>query len=47
MMFWLVVFTTLACMTVAGVLVFRGTRNAQVMDRRLARVASVGRGGLW
>ena len=37
MMFWLVVFTTLACMTVAGVLVFRSTRNAQVMDRRLAR----------
>lgn len=38
MMFWLVVFTALACMTVAGVLVFRSTRNAQVMDRRLARV---------
>ena len=37
MMFWSVVFTTLVCMTVAGVLVFRGTRNAQVMDRRLAR----------
>ena len=38
MMFWLAVFTALACMTVAGVLVFRSTRNAQVMDRRLARV---------
>ena len=38
MMFWLVVITTLTCMTVAGVMVFRGTRNAQVMDRRLARV---------
>ena len=37
MMFWPVVFTTLVCMTVAGVLVFRSTRNAQVMDRRLAR----------
>ena len=38
MMFWLVVITTLACMAVASVMVFRGTRNAQVMDRRLARV---------
>ena len=38
MMFWLVVTTTLACMAVASILVFRGTRNAQVMDRRLARV---------
>ena len=38
MMFWLVVVTTLACMAVAGVMVFRSTRNAQVMDRRLARV---------
>ncbi len=38
MMFWLVVVTTLTCMTVASVMVFRGTRNAQVMDRRLARV---------
>ena len=38
MMFWLVVITTLACMGVASVMVFRGTRNAQVMDRRLARV---------
>lgn len=37
MMFWLVVVTTVTCMTVAGVLVFRSTRNAQVMDRRLAR----------
>lgn len=38
MMFWLVVLTTLTCMAVAGVLVFRSTRNAQVMDRRLAGV---------
>ena len=38
MMFWLVVITTLACMAVASVMVFRGTRNAQMMDRRLARV---------
>ena len=38
MMFWLVVVTTVTCMAVAGVLVFRSTRNAQVMDRRLARV---------
>ena len=30
----------------ASVLVFRGTRNAQVMDRRLAG-AGVGRGSLW
>ena len=37
-MFWLVVTTTLACMAVAGIMVFRSTRNAQVMDRRLARV---------
>ena len=37
-MFWLVVITTLACMAVASVMVFRSTRNAQVMDRRLARV---------
>ena len=38
MMFWLVVITTLTCMAVASVMVFRGTRNAQMMDRRLARV---------
>ena len=38
MMFWLVVVTTLTCMAVAGVMVFRSTRNAQVMDRRLAGV---------
>ena len=38
MMFWLVVITTLVCMAVVGVLVFRSTRNAQVMDRRLAGV---------
>ncbi len=38
MMFWLVVFTALACMTVASVLVFRGSSRAQMMDRRLARV---------
>lgn len=37
-MFWLVVTTTLACMAVSGILVFRSTRNAQVMDRRLAGV---------
>ena len=37
-MFWLVALTTLACMAVAGIMVFRSTRNAQVMDRRLARV---------
>ena len=37
-MFWLVVVTTFACMAVASVMVFRNTRNAQVMDRRLARV---------
>ena len=38
MMFWLVVTTTLACMAVASVMVFRSSRNAQAMDRRLARV---------
>ena len=38
MLFLLVVITTLACMTVAGVVVFRITRHAQAMDRRLARV---------
>lgn len=38
MMFWLVVLTTLACMAVASVLVFRSTRNAQALDRRLAGV---------
>ena len=37
-MFWLVVTTALVCMAVAGVMVFRSTRNAQVMDRRLAGV---------
>lgn len=37
-MFWLVVVTTLACMAVASVLVFRVSRRAQVMDRRLDRV---------
>ena len=37
-MFWLVVVTTFACMAVASVMVFRNTRNAQIMDRRLARV---------
>ena len=38
MMFWLVALITLACMTAASVMVFRGSRRAQVMDRRLARV---------
>ena len=28
MMFWLVVITTLTCMAVASVMVFRSTRNA-------------------
>ena len=37
-MFWLVVITTLTCMAVASVMVFRVSRNAQVMDRRLAGV---------
>ena len=37
MTFWLVV-TTLACMAVASVLVFRVSRRTQVMDRRLDRV---------
>ncbi len=37
-MFWLVVITTLACMAVASVIVFRSSRRAQVMDRRLAGV---------
>ncbi len=34
-MFWLVVISILTCMAVASVMVFRNTRNAQVMDRRL------------
>ena len=38
MMFWLVALTTLACIAVASVLVFRVSRRAQVMDRRLDRV---------
>ncbi len=38
MMFWLVVLITLACMAVASVIVFRSSRNAQVIDRRLAKV---------
>ena len=37
-MFWLVALTTVVCMAVASVMVFRNTRNAQVMDRRLAGV---------
>lgn len=37
-MFWLVVLTTVACMAVASIMVFRSSRRAQVMDRRLARV---------
>lgn len=37
-MFWLVVIIVVACMAVAGVLVFQSTRKAQVLDRRLARV---------
>ena len=36
-MFWLVVTIAVACIAVAGVLVFRGSRQAQVLDRRLAR----------
>ena len=37
-MFWLVAITTVACMALSIVMVLRGTRNAQVMDRRLARL---------
>ncbi|WP_420431304.1 type II secretion system F family protein [Candidatus Poriferisocius sp.] len=37
-MFWLIVIIVVACMAVAGVLVFRSTRNAQVLDQRLVRV---------
>ena len=37
-MFWLVVLTTVACMTVVSVMVFRGIRKAQTLDRRLAGV---------
>lgn len=38
MMFVLVVIIAVACLAGAGVLVFRGSRRAQVMDRRLAKV---------
>lgn len=39
MLFWIiVVIAVLACMAVACVAVFRGSQNAQVLDRRLARV---------
>ena len=37
-MFWLVVITMVVCLAGVGVLVFRSTRNAQVLDHRLARV---------
>ena len=37
-MFWLVVIITVACMAFAIMVVFRVSRNVQVMDRRLARV---------
>ncbi len=38
MTFWLVVIIAVACLGGAGVLVFRGSRQTQVLDRRLARV---------
>lgn len=39
MLFWLIVITVVvACMAVACVAVFRNSHNAQVLDRRLARV---------
>ncbi len=37
-MFWLIVIIVVACLAVAGVLVFQSTRNAQVLDQRLARI---------
>lgn len=38
MMFWLIAIIVVVCLAGVGALVFRSSRNAQVLDRRLARV---------
>lgn len=38
MMFWLIAILVVVCLAGVGALVFLGSRNAQVLDRRLARV---------